>query len=87
MSPEGGVGSTLGCEEIRELGSLVVGYHFCQSDNNATCLVPEFIHSLAAQLCQAPQLAAYRDMLLSEPHLQVTQSSYHYKLSGVHKYL
>nr|CAD7398123.1 unnamed protein product [Timema cristinae] len=40
------------------------------ADNNSTCLVPDFVHSLAAQLCQAPQLTAYREHLLSEPHLQ-----------------
>lgn len=48
----------------------MVAYHFCQADNNSTCLVPDLIHSLAAQLCQAPQLASYREYLLSEPHLQ-----------------
>ncbi|XP_034943105.1 protein TANC2 isoform X2 [Chelonus insularis] len=57
-------------EKIRELASHVVAYHFCQADNNSTCLVPDLIHSLAAQLCQAPQLIAYREYLLSEPHLQ-----------------
>ncbi|XP_014205049.1 protein TANC2 [Copidosoma floridanum] len=57
-------------EKIRELASQVVAYHFCQADNNCTCLVPDLIHSLAAQLCQAPQLAAYQEYLLSEPHLQ-----------------
>ncbi|XP_048506587.1 protein TANC2 isoform X2 [Athalia rosae] len=57
-------------DKIRELASHVVAYHFCQADNNNTCLVPDLIHSLAAQLCQAPQLVAYREYLLSEPHLQ-----------------
>ncbi|XP_019865563.2 protein TANC2-like isoform X2 [Aethina tumida] len=57
-------------EKIKHLASCVVAYHFCQADNNNTCLVPDFIHSLAAQLCQAPQLIAYRDHLLNEPHLQ-----------------
>lgn len=57
-------------DRIRALAAHVVGYHFCQADNNTTCLVPDFIHSIAAQLCQAPQLAAYRDNLLNEPHLQ-----------------
>ncbi|XP_049811721.1 protein TANC2 isoform X1 [Schistocerca nitens] len=57
-------------ERISHLASHVVAYHFCQADNNNTCLVPDFIHSLAAQLCQAPQLSAYREYLLSEPHLQ-----------------
>ncbi|XP_076174802.1 zinc-RING finger and ankyrin repeat domain-containing protein rolling pebbles isoform X3 [Ptiloglossa arizonensis] len=57
-------------EKVRELASHVVAYHFCQADNNSTCLVPELIHSLAAQLCQAPQLISYREYLLSEPHIQ-----------------
>ncbi|XP_059052973.1 protein TANC2 isoform X2 [Achroia grisella] len=51
------------------LASNVVAYHFCQADNNNTCLVGEFVHSLAAQLCQAPKLHAYREYILSEPHL------------------
>ncbi|CAH1182734.1 unnamed protein product [Phyllotreta striolata] len=57
-------------EKIRNLASSVVAYHFCQADNNYTCSVPDFIHSLAAQLCQAPQLVAYRDHLVSENDLQ-----------------
>ncbi|XP_030569705.1 protein TANC2 isoform X2 [Drosophila novamexicana] len=57
-------------ERMRGLASHMVGYHFCQADANLTCQVPDFVHSLAAQLCQAPQLTAYRDYLLSEPHLQ-----------------
>ncbi|XP_052672765.1 protein TANC2-like isoform X4 [Crassostrea angulata] len=62
--------SNLTYDCLRSLGSQVVGYHFCQADNNVTCLVPEFVHSLAAQLSQAPQLAAYHEMLLQDPHLQ-----------------
>lgn len=50
----------------------MVGYHFCQADNNSTCLVPDLIHSLAAQLCQAPQLSNYREYLLTEPHLHLS---------------
>lgn len=57
-------------DRIRALASNVVAYHFCQSDNISTCLVPDFIHSIAAQLCQAAQLTAYRDYLVNEPHLQ-----------------
>lgn len=57
-------------DKIRQLASCIVAYHFCQADNNNTCLVPDFIHSMAAQLCQAPQLAAYREHLLNEQHLQ-----------------
>ncbi|KAL4707589.1 hypothetical protein ACJJTC_001634 [Scirpophaga incertulas] len=56
------------------LASHVVAYHFCQADNNSTCLVGEFIHSVAAQLCQAPRLQAYREYLLSEPHLLTSLS-------------
>lgn len=57
-------------DRIRALASYVVAYHFCQADNNSTCTVPDFVHSLAAQLCQAPQLSNYREYLLGEPHLQ-----------------
>lgn len=57
-------------ERLRQLAGHVVAYHFCQSDNSPTCTVPDFIHSLAAQLCQSPQLAAYNEFLLNEPHLQ-----------------
>lgn len=48
----------------------VVAYHYCQADNTYTCLVPEFVHSIAALLCRAHQLSAYRELLLKEPHLQ-----------------
>ncbi|XP_071451060.1 protein TANC1 isoform X2 [Hetaerina americana] len=57
-------------EKVQALASHVVAYHFCQAENNSTCLVPDFVHSVAAQLCQAPQLSAYRDLLLSNPELQ-----------------
>ncbi|BES99105.1 Rolling pebbles [Nesidiocoris tenuis] len=56
-------------DRIQHLSSHVVAYHFCQSDNNVTCHVPDFIHSIAAQLCQAPQLAAYKEYLQTEPHV------------------
>ncbi|XP_023569879.1 protein TANC2 [Octodon degus] len=48
----------------------VVAYHYCQADNAYTCLVPEFVHNVAALLCRSPQLTAYREQLLREPHLQ-----------------
>nr|XP_023695712.1 protein TANC1-like isoform X2 [Paramormyrops kingsleyae] len=57
-------------ETIKRLASKVVAYHYCQADNTYTCLVPEFVHSVAALLCRAPQLSAYRELLLKEPHLQ-----------------
>lgn len=60
----------IGQDRLKALASHIVGYHFCQADNNSTCLVPDFVHSLSAQLCQAQQLTAYRDYLASESHLQ-----------------
>ena len=48
-------------------GERVVAYHFCQADNAPTCRVGEFVHSLAAQLSQAPQLADYHAYLSSSP--------------------
>ncbi|KFP42891.1 Protein TANC1, partial [Chlamydotis macqueenii] len=55
---------------VRRLASKVVAYHYCQADNTYTCLVPEFVHSIAALLCRSNQLTAYRDLLIKEPHLQ-----------------
>ncbi|NWR78926.1 TANC1 protein, partial [Centropus unirufus] len=62
QSPAGGA--------VRRLASKVVAYHYCQADNTYTCLVPEFVHSVAALLCRSSPLAAYRDLLVREPHLQ-----------------
>nr|XP_015214202.1 PREDICTED: protein TANC1 isoform X3 [Lepisosteus oculatus] len=57
-------------EAVKHLATKVVAYHYCQADNTYTCLVPEFVHSIAALLCRAHQLSAYRELLLKEPHLQ-----------------
>uniref|UniRef100_UPI003AABC292 protein TANC1 isoform X2 n=1 Tax=Centroberyx gerrardi TaxID=166262 RepID=UPI003AABC292 len=57
-------------EAVKHLAAKVVAYHYCQADNTYTCLVPEFVHSIAALLCRAHQLGAYRELLLKEPHLQ-----------------
>ncbi|NXD26149.1 TANC1 protein, partial [Spelaeornis formosus] len=57
-------------DAVRHLASKVVAYHYCQADNTYTCLVPEFVHSVAALLCRSQQLAAYRDLLIREPQLQ-----------------
>ncbi|XP_016889607.1 protein TANC2 isoform X5 [Cynoglossus semilaevis] len=57
-------------ESMRRLASQVVAYHYCQADNAYTCLVPEFVHNVAALLCRSPHLVAYREQLLREPHLQ-----------------
>ncbi|XP_034731491.1 protein TANC1-like [Etheostoma cragini] len=61
-------------EVVRCLAAKVVAFHFCQADNTYTCLVPEFVHSVAALLARAPQLAPYRELLVQEPHLQNTLS-------------
>ena len=61
-------------EGVKGISSKVVAYHFCQADNAVTCSVPDFIHSIAAQLCQAPQLQSYRDLLMTEPQLQTLLS-------------
>ncbi len=52
------------------LSSQVVAYHFCQSDNAPTCLVPEFVHSIAAQLSQSPKLTPYYHLICSDVGLQ-----------------
>ncbi|CAB4055410.1 unnamed protein product [Lepeophtheirus salmonis] len=48
---------------MKRLSSMVVAYQFCQTENRNTCTVPEFVHSLAAQLAQSPQLRFYNNYL------------------------
>ncbi|XP_053351864.1 protein TANC1 isoform X3 [Clarias gariepinus] len=57
-------------EAVKRLAAKVVAYHYCQADNTYTCLVPEFVHSVAALMCRSHQLTSYRELLLKEPHLQ-----------------
>ncbi|XP_077478350.1 protein TANC1-like [Stigmatopora argus] len=57
-------------EFARSLANKVVAYHFCQADNTYTCLVPEFVHSVAALLARSPRLGPYRELLIREPPLQ-----------------
>ncbi|KAJ3592239.1 hypothetical protein NHX12_007367 [Muraenolepis orangiensis] len=57
-------------EAVKRLAAKVVAYHYCQADNTYTCLVPEFVHSVAALLCRAHQLVSYRELLLKEPQVQ-----------------
>ncbi|XP_077419862.1 protein TANC1-like isoform X2 [Vanacampus margaritifer] len=67
----GAADSTAQKQELaRCLANKVVAYHFCQADNTYTCLVPEFVHSVAALLARSPQLTPYRELLIQEPHLQ-----------------
>ena len=47
-----------------------VYYLHAQADNNITCMVPEFVHSLAAYMCASPLLTSYRDLLLQNAQLQ-----------------
>lgn len=60
-------GKTFNQDFARMLGTHVVAYHFCQFENNVTCLIPDFVHNLSAQLCQSSQLIAYRELILSDP--------------------
>ncbi|XP_078537826.1 protein TANC1 isoform X1 [Lissotriton helveticus] len=57
-------------DSVKQLASKVVAYHYCQADNTYTCLVPEFVHSIAALLCRSHHLTAYRDLLIKETHVQ-----------------
>ncbi|XP_072299762.1 protein TANC2 isoform X2 [Eucyclogobius newberryi] len=57
-------------EALRRLAGQVVSYHFCQADNCHTCLVPEFVHNMAAMLSSSPQLSSYRELLHQSPQLQ-----------------
>ena len=59
---------------LSRLASHLVSYHFCLADNAPTCLVPEFVHSIAAQMSQAPQLAAYFQLIQAEPAVQALLS-------------
>lgn len=47
-------------DSMKRLASQVVAYHVCDQSIIETCQVPEFIHSIAAQLSQSPFLTAYR---------------------------
>ena len=56
--------SNLNYASLQNLGAQVVAFHMCQADNNITCMVPDFVRSLSAYLARAPQLQAYRDLLI-----------------------
>ncbi|XP_033624485.1 protein TANC1-like isoform X2 [Asterias rubens] len=55
-------------QALMSLASQVGAFHVCQADNSITCMVPEFVHGLAAQLAHC--LQPYKELLLSEPQLQ-----------------
>lgn len=55
---------------LKSIASRVVAYHICQAENNITCMVPEFVHSLAAYMINAPQLAPYRERILRDSQIQ-----------------
>ena len=52
----------------------MVAYHFCQAHNAVTCQAAQWVHSLAAQLCQAPCLKAYHQLLSTDHHLRTKLS-------------
>ena len=53
------------------LAREVIAYHFCQMDNEDTCAIPQFVHSLAAQMSQSPMLSAYKRLIANDGKLQV----------------
>ena len=57
-------------QNMSEIASQVMAYHFCQADNSPTCNVPEFIHSVAAQLSQAPALKSYLQLIMTNPKIR-----------------
>ena len=59
---------------LPSLATHVVAYHFCQADNAVTCQVAEWVHSLAAQLSQAPCLKAYHQLLSMDHDLRTLLS-------------
>ena len=56
--------------DLKPLSDHVVGYHLCQMDNATTCKVPNFVHSLAAQMSQNPLLKPYNHILSISPFLR-----------------
>ncbi|KAK3602700.1 hypothetical protein CHS0354_017904 [Potamilus streckersoni] len=65
-----GSSGSLNYDALRSLASQIVAFHYCQADNNLTCMVPEFVHSLAAYFAHAPQLAAYREIVMQDAQIQ-----------------
>ncbi|XP_074653753.1 protein TANC2-like [Tubulanus polymorphus] len=57
-------------DHLHRIAEQVVAYHFCQADNNVTCMVPEFVHSIAAYMSNSPHLTAYRELLVQDVALQ-----------------
>ena len=51
------------------LARQVVGYHFCNLDNESSCTIPEFVHSIAAQLTQNPNMSHYHRLVSSTHQL------------------
>ena len=47
-------------DSLKRLASQTVAHHFCDQSIIETCLVPEFVHSIAGQLYTAPLLLAYK---------------------------
>ena len=52
------------------LAREIVAYHFCQMDNEPSCLIPHFVHSISAQMSQTPNLVAYRRLIANDAKLK-----------------
>ena len=59
---------------MARLANKVVAFHFCQIDNSVSCLVGEWVHSLAAQLAQSPVLSSYHQLLSTDHNLRTILS-------------
>ena len=55
---------------LERLSRQVVAYHFCQVDDVLTCRVANMVHSIAAQMTQAPSLEAYKQLLSTDQKLR-----------------
>ena len=45
---------------MKTLASQVVAYHFCQSDNAPSCLIPEFIHRYFFKIARSARASRTR---------------------------
>lgn len=54
------VGALPTYDSLKRLASQVVAFHLCDQGSIDTCLVADFVHSIAAQLYNAPFLVAYK---------------------------
>ena len=62
--------SSFNHDSVQKVSAQVAAYHFCQAENVPSCSVAEFVHSLAAQLSQAPFLRPYYNLMMTNYQLR-----------------